>query len=284
MEVGTALERSTKREAVTKPREDYLDAFLGRFPVPQALMRACEARRLSELEFPFPVLDLGCGNGVFARVLFGAQTVAVGLDISPLVMPKARGSGAYQHVVMASAASMPFRDAYFGAVLSNSVLEHIPPLDETLCEVSRVLRPQGRFVFTIPHDRTPENHLYPSVLNRFGLRGLSEGYNRLWRKVFKEYHFYSPQQWRGRLAAAGLQLDDFFYAHPAPMARVYDLLLPVGLVSSLKRKTFGENAFSQAIWMKPFWKMALADYYSMDGEAGSLLVLVGQKPASEREG
>lgn len=258
---------------------NYLPAFLQRFPVPQALMRAAEARRLSPIELPPPVLDLGCGNGFFGEVLFGPKLIAVGLDISPSALALAKRSPTYQDVVLASAASMPFRDGCFGSVLSNSALEHIEPLDETLREISRVLKEGGRFVFTVPHEHAPEYHLYPSLLSRLGLHRLSEAYTRLWHRVFKEYHFYSPEEWHKKLEAAGLRLEQHRYAHPRLMVYVYDLLIPLGLISSLKRRVLGDSR--PIAWLNPLWQKLLSKYYLMDNNAGAFLILVGEKPSSK---
>jgi len=45
---------------------------------------------------------------------------------------------------------MPFEDASFQTVISNSVLEHIPDLDAVLLETARVLKPGGMFIFASP--------------------------------------------------------------------------------------------------------------------------------------
>ncbi|MFH1485931.1 MAG: class I SAM-dependent methyltransferase [Chloroflexota bacterium] len=263
---------------------DFLSASLKRFSAPQALMRAAEARHLSRLEFSPPILDIGCGNGLFGDMLFGPASVAVGLDISRPALALAQSSTAYQEVVLAGSANMPFHDGCFSSVLANSVLEHIVPLDETLQEVSRVLKKGGRFAFTVTHERTHRYHLYPSVLNRAGLHRLSQKYVKKWRTFFKEYHFYSPGEWCSKLEAVGLRLELCQYIHPRPLFYAYDLLLPLGLVSLFKRKLFGDNAAKPIALLNPLWRRLLRRYYLMDDELGGFLLLAGEKPVSAQRG
>ncbi len=57
------------------PSRDYLTLLLDQywFAPPVALWRAIELRTLVAEEFPRPILDLGCGDGLIAQVLFGGD-------------------------------------------------------------------------------------------------------------------------------------------------------------------------------------------------------------------
>ena len=97
-------------------------------------------------------LDLGCGDGHLMAILLGhlGQRTVVGLDVDPLETALARGRNVYREVVTARADSLPFFGGCFDFVFSNSVLEHIQNIKAALSEVARVLRPTGRFLFTVP--------------------------------------------------------------------------------------------------------------------------------------
>ena len=91
-----------------------------------------------------PVLDLGCGSGLFASQLGHAGTPAIGLDRvlhrhPALVAPGVRGD----------ALRLPFRDGSAAVALLRDVLEHV---DEAaaLAECRRVLRPGGVLVTLVP--------------------------------------------------------------------------------------------------------------------------------------
>lgn len=101
-------------------------------------------------------LDLGCGDGRLTGIVLqrsqagSANRHLVGVDMDVRETDQARSSGLYQRVHTCSAAQIPEATASFDFVFSNSVLEHIGPIDETLSEVSRLLRWGGQFLFTVP--------------------------------------------------------------------------------------------------------------------------------------
>jgi SAM-dependent methyltransferase len=99
-------------------------------------------------------LDLGCGDGRLTRLLLGhiGPRSMVGLDPDPLEAALAVEEGLYERVHTAFGDRIPEPDSTFDWVFSNSVLEHIPNLAPVLTEVARLLRADGRFVFTVPQE------------------------------------------------------------------------------------------------------------------------------------
>jgi SAM-dependent methyltransferase len=98
------------------------------------------------------VLDVGCGEGQVARLAVGAgASLVVGVDPTDaqVVVAAERGGGPVYG--RASAASLPFTDASFDAVVACLVFEHIDAVDDALLEVGRVLVAGGRFLFFLNH-------------------------------------------------------------------------------------------------------------------------------------
>ena len=146
------------RQAIVLEEKDYLWLHLRDLPYFRAMLRAIEAAFYQGIDLPRPVLDLGCGDGHFASLTF-EQPLEVGLDPWAGPIHEARQYGIYKSLVQANGARMPFPQAYFGSAVSNSVLEHIPPLEEVLLETARVLQPGAPFVFCVP------NHQFLSSLS-----------------------------------------------------------------------------------------------------------------------
>ncbi len=48
------------------------------------------------------------------------------------------------------ALALSFEDASLDVIISQEVLEHVPEVDPAISEAARVLRPGGRFLFTVP--------------------------------------------------------------------------------------------------------------------------------------
>src|SRR3954470_8825497 len=93
------------------------------------------------------VLDVGCGEGRFCRLLAGRGAEAVGLDpIAPL-LDSARGQeSANERYILGAGEGLPFRDASFDIVLFYLSLIDITDYRGAIREAVRVLRPGGRVI------------------------------------------------------------------------------------------------------------------------------------------
>lgn len=95
-----------------------------------------------------PVLDLGCGIGVYSLEL-GSRTnrpiVGIDLDLEKVRtaarMSRDLGLGCW--FVVGDAENLPFQDDAFGAILCSEVLEHIEHDGRALSEMNRTMGPGG---------------------------------------------------------------------------------------------------------------------------------------------
>jgi SAM-dependent methyltransferase len=87
------------------------------------------------------ILDLGSADGPSVGWL-RTRGHRVGMDIDP--------RGLHAGDVCGSAMDLPFGAASFDVVAAFDVIEHCDPEDRVLAEVSRVLRPGGRFLMSVP--------------------------------------------------------------------------------------------------------------------------------------
>jgi SAM-dependent methyltransferase len=93
------------------------------------------------------VLDVGCGEGRFCRLLSEAGARCTGLDVStPLVQAARSRSGLNDSYVVGAGGSLPFDDATFDLVVSYVSLIDIPDFRSAIAEFARVLRPEGRLL------------------------------------------------------------------------------------------------------------------------------------------
>ncbi len=87
------------------------------------------------------VLEVGCGTGLLLERIAKFSARAVGVDLSPGMLERARRRGL--EVVEGSATALPFGDASFDAVCSFKVLAHVREIDVAMREMLRVTRPGG---------------------------------------------------------------------------------------------------------------------------------------------
>ncbi|HWF66027.1 MAG TPA: class I SAM-dependent methyltransferase [Acidobacteriaceae bacterium] len=160
-------------------------------------------------------LDLGCGDGHLMSIILnhaGWRDI-VGVDIDPQETALAKGRGIYKEVIDASGNELPFSDRRFDFVFSNSVLEHIPDIDGVLDEIARVLRPGGRFLFTVPAADFHKCLRGP----RFGTR---ETYLREVDTRCFHLRYWAAMDWSQHLRTAGLnQIHEHEYLTSSQVRR-----------------------------------------------------------------
>src|SRR5512136_3117623 len=98
--------------------KDYLWLNLRELPYFRAMLRAVEAQFYQEFELPPPTLDLGCGDGAFAKLTF-ERKIEVGLDPWAGPIHQASATGAYRSLVRADGGGIPFPPATFASAMSN---------------------------------------------------------------------------------------------------------------------------------------------------------------------
>lgn len=134
-------------------------------------LREADARLLGDVHGR-RVLEVGAGAAPCARWLVGAGAVPVALDLSAGQLGHARRlavtTGIVVPLVQADASALPFGDASFD--LACSAFGAVPFVVDSAAvmrEVARVLRPGGRWVFSVTH---PMRWVF---LDDGGLKGLT---------------------------------------------------------------------------------------------------------------
>lgn len=116
--------------------------------------------RLSGLPPGSRVVDLGCGSGVFTHLLKRRGYRSAGVDLSPRLIQTARAKFRDIDFQVGDIEHLHFDDASFDGVLLSGVLHHLPERSRCAAEVSRILKPGGRFVAFDPNRMNPFMYLY----------------------------------------------------------------------------------------------------------------------------
>lgn len=243
--------------------KDYLWPHLRDLPYFRGLLRAVEARFYQDIDLPSPTLDLGCGDGHFATIAFDRQ-LEVGLDPSGESLKEAAHRGGYQIVTQADGTRMPFPAGYFSSAVSNSVLEHIPPLDAVLVETARVLKPGAPFVFCVPNHQFLASLSIGRFLDRIGLRLLGDAYRAFFNRIARHYHSDPPQVWTERLERAGFRVEKWWHYYPPEAMHVTEWGHYLGLPSLVTRKLFGRWIIVPTRWNLALTDRLMRPYYESD--------------------
>jgi ubiquinone/menaquinone biosynthesis C-methylase UbiE len=120
--------------------------------------------RLLPLDAGDRVLEVGCGSGHLTKRLAERGIDIVGIDANP----NAREVADTDRVLHMRAEQLKFEDKEFDAVISVHAIEHIPPLDEAVAEMARVLQPQGRALFIYPAEPIQGLYAIPTSVILYG--------------------------------------------------------------------------------------------------------------------
>lgn len=99
------------------------------------------------------VLNIGVGRGGLESILLKKEAIVSCLDPSESAIVRLRKQyDLGDRAQVGFSQSMPFPDSNFDVVVMSEVLEHLSDelLSSTLVEVRRVLKPDGRFIGTVP--------------------------------------------------------------------------------------------------------------------------------------
>jgi ubiquinone/menaquinone biosynthesis C-methylase UbiE len=151
-------------------------------------------------------IDLACGPGTYTRPLAARVRHAIGADLTPAMVEKARAEAARDGIaniefVCADIYALPFADSVAGIVSCGYALHHMTDPARALAEMARVLQPGGRVAVTdiivregcdgefqnnVERVRDPSHTTTQSVANfrtlitNLGLRVVSENIHDNW--------------------------------------------------------------------------------------------------------
>ncbi len=239
-----------------KPTDyDYLSPQLKAMPAFRGFLRAVEARFYRDIQLAQPVIDLGCGDGHFASETFD-DPLTFGIDPWWSPLQEAGQYGIYEGLAQSDGAYIPAPNEYFASAISNSVLEHIPHLDEVLVELHRVLKPGAQFIFCSPsHNFLPFLSI-SNGLRKIGLKRLGTAYEEFFNKISRHYTCDSAEQWIERLERCGFETEQHWYYFSKSALRALEWGHYWGLPSLITKKLFGK----WILWPSDA-NLALTDWY-----------------------
>jgi SAM-dependent methyltransferase len=164
------------------------------------------------------VLEVGSGAGQCSRWVRAQGGRSIGLDLSFRQLQHSRridgATGVTVPSVLGTATHLPFRDCSFDVVFSSfGALQFVHDIAQAVGETERVLRPGGRFAFSITH---PTRWMFPDDPGPDGLVASQSYWDRTpyvevddetGRPTYVEHH-RTLGDWVRLLAGHGFRLVD----------------------------------------------------------------------------
>lgn len=193
---------------MSQNREVQIDDFVEYFSMTPTALAIKECARLTALrrfDVRGPILDVGCGDGLFASVAFRGAEVW-GIDIDAHEGRWAALSRAYSQVVLGDITSAKLMPDFFATCVANCSLEHVPRLDLALETILAALQPGGMAYLFVPNRDWARHMLSARALRALGAGALAETLCDRIDSVFNHHHLYDAEGWRKAVAEAGFEV------------------------------------------------------------------------------
>jgi SAM-dependent methyltransferase len=173
---------------------------------PMIIWRGWEYAAYRTFALREPVLDVGCGDGRFFRLVFPGISDVHGVDADPGVADAALRSGVYREVHVRPAHMLPIEGRRFGSVFANCALEHMDRLTDVLRGIFESLEPGGSFVFSVVTDRVCEWSPLRLMLRAIGDPERGAAVQQQHERYHHLVNALSVKQWGDRLREAGFEV------------------------------------------------------------------------------
>jgi ubiquinone/menaquinone biosynthesis C-methylase UbiE len=206
-----------------------------------SLWRALEARSLAtELVHihrsgnPLRLLDAGSGDGRFfdllsyAVDLLAGQSLAASIQGVGLERGRNRSAGMRKRgsplfPVRGDVTALPFQNQVMDVVLCNSTLEHVVDVEKAISEFSRVLRPGGYLLLTVPSVK------FEQMLLRYKLWHLIKKQRaaqvaRAKSERMSHLHYLHPAMWEQHLVRSSFSMVSWRPIVPSTVVAWGDVL------------------------------------------------------------
>ncbi len=258
-----------------------LPSYLSLAPIPLAFERYLEARIYEDCTFERPILDVGCGDGLFAKVVF-AERIDTGVDPDPRELRRAERLDSYEELIECKGDAINKQDRSYRTIFSNSVLEHISDIDPVLVEIHRLLDHGGRFYATVPTDKFDNYSIAFRVLSSLRLYPLAKKYGVFFNHFWMHHHYYTPDEWIQRIERSGLKVVRWQTYGSVGSCLLNDFLAPFSVFGFVCKKLMNQWTLFPVVrrfFMLPVsrWGVAfLSDKHKVPD--GGLLFLEFEKP------
>ena len=221
------------------------DAVCALYPhvPPLSHWRAWEYAAYQHFKIDGRILDLGCGDGRYFRLIWPNANEVVGIDMDAQVAALGKQSGVYRDVHVTPAHQVPEPNASFDHVFANCSLEHMDHLHTVLMEVKRCLKPGGTLVGSVVTNRFVEWSLLSNLVAMTGHQDVAQSL----QKDFLDYHHLANpltvEGWAKSFERAGLVLETHIPILPKYNSGIFLLMDSLWHVKRLNGGELGDVIF-----------------------------------------
>lgn len=197
----------------------FLNLYLDQRPVFLSVIRAQEAAIFDSI-WPLngKTLDFGCGDGYFMKISYlnSGYKIAYGLETDQQRAKLAEKTEVYKKVLVYDGNKIPLPTESVDFVVSNSVMEHLSDLENSVKEIHRILKKKGKFHVTVM-SASYEDNLLGQIL-------LGDLYLKWMRRRAYHKNLLTKAEWRNLFRSNGFKINNDYNYLDRNSTRLLDLL------------------------------------------------------------
>jgi SAM-dependent methyltransferase len=208
------------------------------FPYTPTALCIKECARLEVLrrhDCPEPILDVGCGDGLFTRIAFTGREVW-GIDIDASEGRHAHNTQAYAQVILGDVTRARLPQDFFGSCVANCSMEHVPRIDEGLKNIRRSLRPGADAFLFVPNKEWASHMLTPRALRALGMPTMASAVQQKIDSIFNHHHLYDQEGWTKVVRGAGFEVVSAEPALSTATTVAFEMFLLPSLLGLINKK------------------------------------------------
>jgi SAM-dependent methyltransferase len=215
-------------------------------PAALALRECARLAAVRELDLPEPILDVGCGDGVFARLAYPTRQIW-GIDINPMEVSRAQATASYKTLICGSICDVDLPQRHFHSAIANCSLEHVPDIHGALANIQGALADDALFVLIVPTPDWTQHLAVARLLGKLGLGPLARSYGAALDRLFFHLHLVDDKTWTEYLERAGFEVQEVRRIVSPAVAWAFDAMLYPSTLGYAVKKLTGRWVLAPAL-------------------------------------
>ena len=186
---------------------DHFSKYFPYAPLALCIKECARLAALRDYEVSGPILDVGCGDGLFAKIAFESEEVW-GIDIDGNEGRWAQASRAYSQIIIGDITKAKLPASFFKTCVANCSLEHVPNIQRALSTIAASLTPDGKAYLLVPNKEWAAQFRAVKLAKSAAGEKVGTMLQAGIDEFFRHRHLYDEAGWRDLIEQSDLKITE----------------------------------------------------------------------------